>query len=176
MRRFRRSFVLASILAAAPLTLIVPTPAAAQFSASIGFDSFHRELANYGDWFYSDRWGEVWRPGAQDRDPDWRPYWAGHWVDTDEYGWTWISDEGDWGDITYHYGRWVYDPDDGWLWLPGYVWSPAWVVLIGHPGTVTDPPVSRAAARNGAAPERSGSISQARPRSLPDVSSANTTF
>ncbi|HSM96639.1 MAG TPA: DUF6600 domain-containing protein, partial [Rhizomicrobium sp.] len=27
-----------------------------------------------------------------------------------------------------HYGRWVNDPDDGWLWIPGYVWSPGWVV------------------------------------------------
>lgn len=89
---------------------------------------FHATLSDYGDWLYSDRWGEVWRPLAQDRDDDWRPYWAGHWAFTREYGWTWISDEGEWGDIAYHYGRWVYDPYDGWLWLPGYVWSPAWVV------------------------------------------------
>ena len=73
MRRLRRSLLLASFLAAAPLALIAPTPAAAQFSAGIGFDSFHSELANYGDWLYSDRWGEVWRPNTQDRDPDWRP-------------------------------------------------------------------------------------------------------
>ena len=52
---------------------------------------------------------------------------AGHWADTDEYGWTWVSDY-DWGDIPFHYGRWVNDPDDGWLWIPGYVWSPGWVV------------------------------------------------
>ena len=128
MRRFRRSLLLASMLVAAPLTLIASQPAAAQFSVSIGFDFFHGQLANYGDWLYSDRWGEVWRPGSQDRDRDWRPYWAGHWAFTDEYGWTWISDECAWGDIAYHYGRWVFDPDDGWLWLPGYVWSPAWVV------------------------------------------------
>ena len=129
MRRHRRSLLLASVLAAAPLLVIAsPMPASAQISADISFDSFHGQLAGYGDWLYSDRWGEVWRPEAQDRDPDWRPYWAGHWVFTDEYGWTWISDEGSWGDIAYHYGRWVFDPDDGWLWLPGYVWSPAWVV------------------------------------------------
>ncbi|HXS06122.1 MAG TPA: DUF6600 domain-containing protein [Rhizomicrobium sp.] len=128
MRSLRRSLLLASMLAAAPLTMIAALPASAQVSVSIGFDSFHNELAPYGDWVYSDRWGEVWRPLSQDRDRDWRPYWAGHWVDTDEYGWTWISDEGSWGDIAYHYGRWVFDPDDGWLWIPGYVWSPAWVV------------------------------------------------
>ena len=128
MRRLRRSLLLASILAAAPLSLAAPLPAQAQFSVSIGFDSFHGELAGYGDWLYSGRWGEVWRPMVQDRDPDWRPYWAGHWVFTDEYGWTWISSERPWGEIAYHYGRWVFDPYDGWLWLPGYVWSPAWVV------------------------------------------------
>ncbi len=60
--------------------------------------------------------------------PDWQPYTVGHWAYVDDYGWTWVSDEGDWGDIVYHYGRWVNDPDDGWLWIPGYVWSPAWVV------------------------------------------------
>ena len=128
MRHFRGSLLIASLLAGAPLLAVTAQPAQAQFSASIGFDSFHATLSDYGDWLYSDRWGEVWRPLSQDRDDDWRPYWAGHWASTREYGWTWISDEGDWGDITYHYGRWVYDPDDGWLWLPGYVWSPAWVV------------------------------------------------
>jgi len=128
MRHVRGSLLLASFLASAPLLAVTALPAHAQFSASISFDSFHGTLAGYGDWLYSDRWGEVWRPLSQDRDSEWRPYWAGHWVPTREYGWTWISDEGEWGDIAYHYGRWVYDPDDGWLWLPGYVWSPAWVV------------------------------------------------
>lgn len=128
MRHFRGGLLLASFLAGAPLLIASAMPAQAQFSASISFNSFHDTLSRDGDWFYSDRWGEVWRPLSQDRDDGWRPYWAGHWVPTREYGWTWISDEGDWGDITYHYGRWVYDPDDGWLWLPGYVWSPAWVV------------------------------------------------
>jgi hypothetical protein len=128
MRHFRGSLLLASFLAGAPLLAMSALPAQAQFSANISFDSFHGTLSSYGDWLYSDRWGEVWRPMSQDRDRDWRPYWAGRWASTREYGWTWISDEGEWGDIAYHYGRWVYDPDDGWLWLPGYVWSPAWVV------------------------------------------------
>ena len=38
--------------------------------------------------------------------------------------------------------------------------SPAWVVRSGQPGTVTRPPVTTAAARNGAALDRSGSIAQ----------------
>jgi hypothetical protein len=100
-------------------------PAQAQ-DIDVSFDSFHDRLANYGEWVYSDRWGEVWIP--DNVDADWSPYTIGHWVYTDDYGWLWVSDEGEWGDIVYHYGRWVDDPDDGWMWIPGYVWSPAWVV------------------------------------------------
>src|SRR5206468_3167051 len=44
-------------------------------------------------------------------------------------------------------------------WSSGRSWSPGWVVAAGQPGTVTAPPVTSAAARNGAAPDRSGSIS-----------------
>jgi hypothetical protein len=129
MHRFLRGLLFASaapFLAITP-AILTPVPANAQ-PADISFDAFHDQLNNYGDWLYSDRWGEVWRPWQQDQDSSWRPYSVGHWVYTDEYGWTWISGEGPWGDIAYHYGRWVFDPDDGWLWLTGYVWSPAWVV------------------------------------------------
>jgi hypothetical protein len=125
MRRFIRGLLFAS---AAPLLAILAAGTVQAQPADISFDSFHDQLSSYGDWLYSDRWGEVWRPWQQDQDPDWRPYSVGHWAYTDEYGWTWISDEGPWADIAYHYGRWVFDPDDGWLWLAGYVWSPAWVV------------------------------------------------
>lgn len=125
MHRYLKARLLASalILAAIP-TVTATTPSAAAVSISIGFNYFHDNLSDYGDWLYSNRWGRVWRP---DVDADFRPYTRGHWVDTDDYGWLWVSDE-PYGDITYHYGRWVYDPYDGWLWIPGYVWSPAWVV------------------------------------------------
>ena len=100
-------------------------PASAQGDVSLSFDTFHDQLAPYGDWVYSDRWGEVWAP--ENVPVDFQPYGtAGHWAYTDDYGWTWASDY-EWGDIPFHYGRWVNDPDDGWLWIPGYVWSPAWV-------------------------------------------------
>jgi hypothetical protein len=128
MRRAVGGFVFVSILLSTAAVLLDSQPAQAQAGFDIGFDAFHDQLSNYGDWLYSDRWGEVWRPVQQDQDANWRPYSAGHWVYTEEYGWTWLSDEGPWADIVYHYGRWVYDPDDGWLWLTGYVWSPAWVV------------------------------------------------
>jgi hypothetical protein len=94
--------------------------------SAIGLDSFSNQLAPYGYWLYSDRWGLVWQPGQVSA--DFHPYFSdGHWVYTDDYGWYWQSDR-PWGDIAFHYGRWVDDPDDGWLWIPGYVWSPGWVV------------------------------------------------
>ncbi len=126
MERFLRGRLLAAALVLTSVPLCAAAPAYAQFSIDISFDSFHDQLARYGNWVYSDRWGTVWQPG--DVPDDFRPYDTdGHWEYTREYGWTWISDYA-WGDIAFHYGRWVYDPDDGWLWMPGYVWSPAWVV------------------------------------------------
>ena len=125
------AYLFASALMIGSAPYIFALPAQAQVYADVSFDAFHDQLSNYGDWDYSDRWGEVWRPIVQDQSSDWRPYSYGHWVLTEEYGWTWVSDEGPWADIAYHYGRWVDDPDDGWLWLPGYVWSPAWVVWRG---------------------------------------------
>src|SRR5580704_9688397 len=96
-----------------------------QSDNAVSFDSFHDQLAPYGYWLYSDRWGVVWQPG--DVSQDFQPYYAaGHWAYTDDYGWLWQSDYV-WGDIPFHYGRWVNDPEDGWLWIPGYVWSPGWV-------------------------------------------------
>jgi hypothetical protein len=107
-------------------------PATAQ--EDVSFDSFHDYLANYGDWVYSDRWGEVWVP--ENVPQDFQPYGTnGYWAATDDYGWVWASNY-EWGDVPFHYGRWVNDPDDGWLWIPGYVWSPAWVVWR-HSGDYT---------------------------------------
>ncbi|HEY1709127.1 MAG TPA: DUF6600 domain-containing protein [Rhizomicrobium sp.] len=127
MRKTIRTGLLASALALGGLTALpAPAFAASVADSQIGFATFQRQLAEDGDWFYSDRWGMVWQPYDADG-ADWRPYSRGHWANTYEYGWLWVSDER-FGDIAYHYGRWVNDPDDGWLWLPGYVWSPAWVV------------------------------------------------
>jgi hypothetical protein len=132
MRRVLHASMLASSVAlGAAACLTVTTPVWAQMDQSgdadsgVSFDSFQNQLAPYGYWLYSDRWGVVWQP-AQVSD-DFRPYYtAGRWAYTDDYGWLWQSDFA-WGDIPFHYGRWVNDPDDGWLWMPGYVWSPGWV-------------------------------------------------
>ena len=114
----------AAILLSSVSVDAILAPAAAQ--EDVSFDSFHDYLANYGDWVYSDRWGEVWVP--ENVPDDFQPYGTnGYWAATDDYGWVWVSNY-EWGDVPFHYGRWVNDPDDGWLWIPGYVWSPAWVV------------------------------------------------
>ena len=127
MRKYLSSAVCAAALLLGAASVDVAfAPAFAQDDGSVDFGSFHDQLAPYGDWVYSDRWGEVWIPG--DVPPDFHPYGSGgHWDYSDTYGWTWASDY-EWGDIPFHYGRWVNDRDDGWLWIPGYVWSPGWVV------------------------------------------------
>src|SRR5215469_12245821 len=127
MRRILRARLLASALVVSAVPFIMPAiPAQAQGYADISFNSFHDQLAQYGYWVYSDRWGLVWQPaGVPD---DFRPYMSdGYWTYTDEYGWYWASNY-PWGDIAFHYGRWINDPDDGWMWIPGYTWSPGWVV------------------------------------------------
>jgi hypothetical protein len=106
-----------------------PQAPAQVIDASVGedqvnFDTFHNELAPYGQWINHPQWGLVWHPTAVPA--DFRPYREGHWEDTDEYGTVWVSDYS-WGDVPFHYGRWGYDPQQGWLWQPGYTWSPAWV-------------------------------------------------
>lgn len=136
--------MLASALALGVVPLVAAAPAMpALADVRIGFNYFHDQLRNSGDWYYSDRWGEVWQPAFVGS--SWRPYKRGYWVNTDDYGWYWVSYE-DFGDITDHYGRWVNDPDDGWLWIPGYVWSPAWVVWRqsgNYVGWMPMPPDSR---------------------------------
>lgn len=80
----------------------------------------------YGDWLYSDRWGEVWVP--ENVPDDFHPYFTnGRWISTQQFGAVWATDY-EWGNIVFHYGRWVNDPENGWLWIPGFIWSPGWVI------------------------------------------------
>jgi hypothetical protein len=83
---------------------------------------FKSSLASDGEWYRSERYGEVWRPRVS---IGWKPYYYGSWLWTDE-GWYWNSDE-PFAWAVYHYGRWVFDPAWGWVWVPGYQWAPAWV-------------------------------------------------
>src|SRR5580692_6917160 len=132
MRRILTATLLTTAISSVAVALAT-TPVCAQMDqygtdqadSGISLDYFSDQLAPYGYWLYSDRWGLVWQPG--DVSYDFQPYYTrGHWVYTDEYGWYWQSNYS-WGDIPFYYGRWVNDPDDGWLWIPGYEWSPGWV-------------------------------------------------
>ena len=109
----------------------IPTaaPAAARVDISIGlnfggvgFGYFHGNLSRRGHWINHPLWGDVWMPPR-----GFRPYSNGYWTYSD-YGLLWIGYDR-WSDITEHYGRWVWDRYYGtWLWIPGYVWSPGWVI------------------------------------------------
>jgi hypothetical protein len=107
------------VVAPAPVVVEpIATPA-----VSVGF--FVERLGRHGRWVTVGTYGNVWVPSGVA--VGWRPYSAGHWVYTDAYGWTWVSDE-PFGWATYHYGRWVFLEPQGWVWVPGTVWAPAWVV------------------------------------------------
>jgi hypothetical protein len=107
-----------------PLTgLMAPTEASAQ-ERDADYSQFYDQLEEHGRWMEHPRWGYVWLPNADDG--NWRPYTVGHWVNTEEHGWYWNSDE-PWGWATYHYGRWVREDEEGWIWIPGREWAPAWV-------------------------------------------------
>jgi len=68
---------------------------------------FRTALEPHGRWQQHKRFGDVWIPG--NRPAQWRPYTAGRWVYTNDWGWYWVSDDAEarWGWITYHYGRWA---------------------------------------------------------------------
>ncbi len=114
----------------------------------LGF--FYDDLAPYGNWVETPRYGWVWTPVAVA--DTWRPYEDGHWVWTDQ-GWLWVSDE-PFGWATYHYGRWYDDPSLGWAWVPGYAWAPSWVSFQEGPDYIgwapLPPSVSLVSGFNGA--------------------------
>lgn len=123
-RRARIALALAAAVLTATVGVVAPVmPARAEVNVDISV--FHDSLSPYGTWVDDPVYGQVWRPAGTG--PGWRPYTQGHWVYTDDYGWTWVSDE-PWGWAPYHYGRWMFEPGVGWVWVPGSVWAPAWVV------------------------------------------------
>ena len=93
------------------------------------------DLGAYGVWRTDPVYGEVWCPSVVDT--SWRPYYAGHWVWVNPFGWTWCSDE-PWGWAPYHYGTWFH-AGYGWAWRPGPVrqyWSPAVVSFSESNGNI----------------------------------------
>src|SRR5216683_3865496 len=85
----------AAFLLAAPIVPTSVTPAWAQ-RVQIS-EEFRIALEPYGAFQPHPRWGEVWVPTHIAR--GWRPYTVGHWVNSEDYGWYWVSDqsEADWG-------------------------------------------------------------------------------
>ena len=96
---------------------------AAPAQATADFGVFYSSLSPHGEWIAVDGGTYAWRPVGVAA--DWRPYYDGQWVWTDE-GWYWSSEE-PWAWAAYHYGRWYNDDYYGWVWVPGYEWAPAWV-------------------------------------------------
>ncbi len=132
----RRSRSRAALVLAASLTALAALPAGtgrAHASAAQAIaqgvpptlEDFKRTLSRFGQYVYSERYGNVWRPSSLPA--GWHPYPACNWVYDRTFGWTY-DDRSEWGRIIHHYGRWAHDADAGWVWVPGAEWSPAWVV------------------------------------------------
>ena len=135
--RIVRRLMAALIVSVAAAAALVPTHAKAD-PDSVEF--FYDSLEPDGRWVDHWKYGRVWYP--RDVDDDWRPYTRGRWVNTEDYGWYWESNER-FGWATYHYGRWDLDEDYGWIWIPGRDWGPAWVDWRhggGHVGWAPLPP------------------------------------
>src|SRR5438876_8070804 len=84
----------AAFLLAAP---IVPTSVSPAWAQRVQIsEEFRIALEPYGEFQPHPRWGEVWVPTQVAR--GWRPYTVGHWVNSEDYGWYWVSDqsEADW--------------------------------------------------------------------------------
>ena len=83
-------------------------------------------LSDHGEWYYDGSVSSyVWVPNVNET---WRPYLHGRWSYYPS-GYYWISYE-PWGWAPYHYGSWIRNTENRWCWIPGYSFSPAWVVFI----------------------------------------------
>lgn len=90
-------------------------------------EQWRPQLDPYGTWVDDPNYGRIWVPDRRVVGEGFSPYvTSGHWaLDTDN-NWVWVSDF-EFGGIVFHYGRWVWT-DYGWAWVPGFRYSPAWVV------------------------------------------------
>lgn len=93
------------------------------------------DLDDYGAWESDSDYGEIWVPSGVA--VGWVPYYMGHWVFVEPWGWTWVDEE-PWGWAPFHYGRWYY-VHNHWGWVPGPivvrpVYAPAVVGFVGGGG------------------------------------------
>lgn len=94
----------------------------------LALTEFQRVLDPYGEWYQHPEFGLLWVPSPAAVGNDFVPYLsAGRWALDTHGNWVWQSDYA-FGWVVFHYGRWVQVPGIGWGWVPGYLYSPAWVV------------------------------------------------
>lgn len=81
----------------------------------------------YGEWYWHNLYGYVWRPYYNDVYPwgNWSPFVYGQWREMNSQLF-WVPQE-KWGWVPYHLGIWTWDKQKGWLWIPGDAFAPAWV-------------------------------------------------
>lgn len=113
-----------AVVAPAAITMTAAPKAALAQGEVVSVEVFHEALSPFGNWVEHPKYGQVWYPTSVE--DDWRPYTVGRWVNTEEHGWVWHSDE-EFGWAVFHYGRWAFDDEFGWIWVPGEEWGPAWV-------------------------------------------------
>jgi hypothetical protein len=91
------------------------------------------DLDDHGRWVTLPAYGTVWTPTTVAA--GWSPYYDGHWIWQDPWGWTWVGAE-PWGWAPYHYGRWVFSASR-WYWVPvrtsvvHVAYAPALVAFVG---------------------------------------------
>jgi len=129
-RNFGAAIFTSAMLALSALAPAFDTPAQAAAAAAIApqpptVDEFKSTLSKFGQFIYSERYGNVWH--STSLPAGWHPYPACHWVYDRSFGWTY-DDDTVWGKIVHHYGRWAHDDQAGWVWAPGTEWAPAWVI------------------------------------------------
>ncbi len=124
--------------------------AASEQSSAAGEPGWN-ELDEYGNWYPTEQYGNVWTPANMPA--DWDPYSSGYWANYPGWGYTWISAY-PWGWLPYQCGAWNYWNSFGWGWIPGQcgfggqpivtVWNappsfhaPARPLPGGHTGTPT---------------------------------------
>jgi hypothetical protein len=95
----------------------------------------YQDLDAHGSWRVDASYGNVWFPNQVRL--GWSPYYDGHWVWINPWGWTWV-DDAPWGFTVSHYGRWA-NVNGAWGWVPGPLrnrayYAPALVVFLGGSG------------------------------------------
>ena len=88
------------------------------------------DLDANGNWYNVQGEGPVWSP-YDASNADWDPYGSGYWMDTPQFGYTWVSGY-PWGYLPYQCGMWNWHEGFGWGWEPGLDGCRHWWTLGGY--------------------------------------------